>query len=332
MISTDIGKEPDSEWNKRLLDSKLGTIYQTKEYGAYVESRLKSKPIYLKFYTDNGEIVSQLLLFQSFKGRGKLAEFFGRGFVYSAVAKTSSLLPKYTNWIFGPVIFNTTYNYEISESLGNLLISRKGKFSGSLHPLNSDFDFPQKFNLQKRNTATFVIDLNQNLEQIFNNTDKKSVQKNIKRSQERGVTVTQISSKEDLILYHELLNKHRSENKLVSYSLEDVIEGYELVKSIGQIGFLAWYEKIPVGGVFISTFNKYINEWGIARSMIDTEKKLSSLDLLRWKIIEWGKQNNCRYYDLSGVKPSNRSPKEEDLFRNKAKWGGKLINYTLFSN
>lgn len=332
MISVEIEKNPDHNWNKRLLGSQYGTVYQTQEYGLYLKSQLKFNPVFLKFYTSKGGLVGQLLIFKSFAGRRKIAKFFGRGFVYSTITKASVLFPKYINWYFGPVIFDTSYQKEISESLGNLLISWKSKLQGTPHPLDTNFNFAQKFNFKNNGASTIIIDLNESINEIFNNTDKNSVQKNIKRSQERGVTITQISSKEELKLYYELLNKHRTENKLVSYSLEDVIKGYEIVKPVGQIGFLAWHEKIAVGGIFISTFNKYINEWGIARSMIDTEKKLSSLDLLRWKIIEWGKQNDCKYYDLSGVKSGNRSPKEESLFKNKAKWGGKLIEYSSFSN
>lgn len=332
MISIEIDEEPDPKWNDRLLGSQFGTIYQTKEHGAYVKSRLKSKPVYLKFYTNNGEIVSQLLLYQSFKGRGKLAKYFGRGFVYSAFARASFLMPKYVNWIFGPVIFNNSYQNEVSDSLGNLLTEWKVEFQGTSHPLNIDFNFSQKFNFQKRDAGTFLIDLNQSADDIINKTDKKSVKKNIERAQERKVTITEISSKEDLIRYHELLNRHRLEGGLSSYSLEDVIEGYEKLKPVGQTGFLAWHDKIPIGGILLSSFNNYINEWGIARSKTDTEKKLYSLDLLRWKIIEWGVRNKCRYYDLSGIKPENRSPKEEALYINKAKWGGKLITYSNFSN
>ena len=322
---------PDSEWNKRLENSSLGTIYQTKEYGLYFNTQYKSKPIFLKFYSAKGELVGQIVVFQSFLGRRKLAKLFGRGFIYSAVAKTSGVLPKYTNWFFGPIIFDTSYQNEISESFANLLASWKSKFYGSTHPLNGDFNFPHNYNIKKENAATFIIDLSKSLESIFYATDKKSVQKNIKRSEERGVSVTQISSRKDIIIYHELLNKHRLDKNLVSYSLDDVIQGYELLHPMGQTGFLAWYNEIPIGGIFISSFNNYINEWGIARSQIDTEKKLYSLDLLRWKVIEWGIQNKCKYYDLSGVKSTHRSEKDEALFRNKAKWGGKLVNYGTFS-
>ena len=37
MITIEYLSEPDLNWNKRLLDSKYGTIYQTKEITQYFE-------------------------------------------------------------------------------------------------------------------------------------------------------------------------------------------------------------------------------------------------------------------------------------------------------
>lgn len=332
MISVEVSKEPDSNWNKQLLGSKYGTVYQTVEYAQYVESRIKSTPNYIKFMTPSGDIVGQLLVFQSFKGNRKLKKYVGNGFLYSVSSKISSILPKYSYWNFGPVISNSDLTEEIFDTLGNVLASWKGKFVGSVHPLNSDFNFPTKFNFQRQNNGTFLINLSQNLNEILDATDKKSVKKNIERSEERNVHVTEISSKGDLAIYHELLNTHRQYNQLDSYNMDDILEGHQTLSSVGQKGFLAWLDNVPIGGIFFSSFNKYINEWGIARSKMDTERKLYSIDLLRWKIIEWGKKNNCSYYDLSGIKTENRDSKEEGIFRNKEKWGGKLVVYPSFSN
>jgi len=110
MISIDVVEKPDPQWNERLKNSPDGTIYQTKEYGSYLQSRLKAKPIYLKFY-EKDEIVSQLLIFQTHKGSKKISKWFGRGLIYSFAVR-SSLLPKYIFWIFGPVIFNKHYQKE----------------------------------------------------------------------------------------------------------------------------------------------------------------------------------------------------------------------------
>ena len=55
MITLEFSCEPDSKWNQRLLDSKLGYMQQTKEYG-YSKSNVGASPLFLKFITSNGEI------------------------------------------------------------------------------------------------------------------------------------------------------------------------------------------------------------------------------------------------------------------------------------
>ena len=330
MVILEIQEKPDSEWNSRLKNSELGTIFHTKEYATYIHSRLKAKPIYLKFY-DSDKIVSQLLAFQTYKGSKKISKWFGRGFIYSFASK-SSLFPKQIFWTFGPIIFNNNFQNEIYDTLGNFLIKEKLNFNGSSHPLQTEYIFPSKFNFIKEQQSTFIINLNQSLGTIFKKTNKHSVQKNIKRSEERGVTITEINSKQDLVIYYQLQKEYRMKNKMTPYLKNDITEGFSLLQPIGYGGFLAWYNKNPVSGISFSFFNGYINESGIARTNIDTEKNLYSQDLLRWKIIEWGIKNNCRYYDLSGVKSNNRSMKEEGIFRNKKKWGGTQYNYWMFKS
>lgn len=332
MISIEVNKEPDSDWNQNLLRSKYATVYQTVEYAAYIQSRMKSTPLYLRFYDKHDKLVGQLLAFQSFKGRGKISKLFGCGFVYSTVAKASSLLPQSLNWNFGPIVFDDVSVNDILDSLGDFLASKNYRFRGSNHPLNANIEFSRKFNFHKQEEGTFIIDLKQDLQVILDSTDKKSVRKNIDRAEERGVTITQIESLDDISTYYHILSQHRIASELIPYSFEDVAEGFKLMKSVGHAGFLAWSDKIPIAGISISSFGGYINELGIARSNLDAEKKLYSLDLLRWKIIEWGKQNNCLFYDLSGVKLNNRSPKDDGIFRNKEKWGGKLVQYSLFKS
>jgi hypothetical protein len=332
MISLTMDDIADPLWNKRLLSSQLGTIYQTKEYAKYLELRLKIKPIFLKFINEKGSIIGQLLLFQSFKGKAKIENSFGRGILSNNISKIAKFLPKHIRWSHGPIIFEKSYENEITERFGNWLKSIKGSFQGYSHPLDSQFDFPSQFNFNNEKTTTFIIDLKEDLESIFKTTDKNSVQKNIKRSEERGVSVTSIKSKQDLLTYYKMQKSYREENKLISYQFDDILKGFNLLSPLGYGGFIAWMDGIPVGSISFSTFNGYINESGIARTKLDATKKLYSQDLLRWKIIEWGKENNCNYYDLSGVKPDSKDPKDEGIYRNKKKWGGKQYDYWFFKN
>ena len=100
---------------------------------------------------------------------------------------------------------------------------------------------------------------------------------------------------------------------------------------IGLSGFMAYENDIPIGGIVVSSFNNYINEWGIARSERDTSAKLYSQDLLKWQIIEWGLEKKFRYYDLSGSNPDSTNAKELGIYRYKQKWGGNLVRYSTIS-
>ena len=145
---------------------------------------------------------------------------------------------------------------------------------------------------------------------ILRKTEKKSVQKNIKRSIERGVIIKEITSLSDVEIYYNLQKQYRNEINLIPYSKENMIKGFKIMQSVGSSGFIAWYNDKPIGAISFSTFNGFIQESGIARTEFDTKNHLYSQDLLKWQIIEWGVNHHCKYYDLAGVKMINRSPKE----------------------
>ena len=59
------------------------------------------------------------------------------------------------------------------------------------------------------------------------------------------------------------------------------------------IGFLSYENETLIGGILVSSFNNYINEWGI--------------------------KNKHFFYDLSGVNPNSTSSKDSGIFRYKEK-------------
>lgn len=325
-----IDEKCPNSWNKNLLYSKLGNIHQTKEYGEFVNFQTKSKPRFLQFFNNKGDLLGQLLIFQSFKGQRKIIKILGPSALLSTLGKASKIFSKYYTWQSGPIIFNENYISDVFKSFGNFLVNEKCYFTGYIPPMSNGYNFPEQFNFNEKIVGTFIIDLNQGFENILKQSDKKSVQKNIKRSIDRGVTISQIDSYKKLRIYHELQKKHRKNNNVLPYRWKDVKKWYELLGPVGDSGFIAWFNEKPVGGILFSSFNGFINESGIARSSIDSEKNLYSQDLLRWKIIEWGIKHNCSYYDLTGVKITNRSQKEEGIFRNKKKWGSDLYKYKVY--
>jgi len=317
MISIDISDKPDSTWNKRLTDSRFGTIFQTIEYANFVDKK-GWKPIYLVFTNNKGEIISQLLLYD-------IPRFNKKGAVRKFLKKIPGSKKTIFRWMYGPVIFNDEFHNDILTSLREYLLSKNCKVIGSEPPvsnlglasLGSPFK-PQKL-------STFLINLSEDMTTLWSKLNKHSARKNIERSKKRGVIVKEMNDK-DLKNYYALLKETKSK---VDWDIEyeSVLSIWENLKPAGFSGFMATLNDIPLGGLLVSSFNNYINEWGVARSELDTSSKLYSQDLLKWKIIEWGISHNFKYYDLTGVNPNSTTEKEAGIFRYKKKWGGKLIEY-----
>ncbi len=214
--------------------------------------------------------------------------------------------------------------------LGRKLLELGGHFTGSIHPLDDQKTTFDDLRIKKYYWGTFIIDLTLDKEKLWLMLDKKSARKNVERAKERGITITKMESSSDLKVYQELLKGTKSMLNLPDLNFADASEEWEYFRNMGQIGFLAWKGEIPLAGISISTFNNYINEWGVARSEYDAENKFYSQDLLKWHIIEWGSENGFNYYDLSGVNPNPKDKKEEGIYLYKKKWGGTFMNYSIY--
>ena len=317
MISIQISEKPDSSWNKRFTNSQLGTIFQTIEYANFVEKK-HWKPIFLSFINQTGDIVGQLLLYET-------PRFRNDGTAKNLLKKLPGSKKIILRWMYGPVVFNDEFRNDILTELREYLLSKKSKVIGSEHPLSNLelASLGSPFKLQK--WSTFLIDLSEDTSSLWAKLDKHSARKNVERSKKRGVIVKEMNDK-DLKNYHTLLKQTKSK---VDWDIEyeSVSSIWKSLKPVGFSGFMATLNDIPIGGLLVSSFNNYINEWGVARSELDTSSKLYSQDLLKWKIIEWGISHNFKYYDLTGVNPNSTTEKEAGIFRYKKKWGGKLVEY-----
>lgn len=311
-------KECPSDWNKQLLKSRMGNIFNTFEYGQYAKRRLGWQPSFLYIIGKSGEIAAQVVIFEFTSN--KLSKNIPRSF-----GKIVSIISKKIKWIYGPVIFSSEEQQIVDEFL-LFVQSKANRLDGSIHPFFSGSLNLKKIKIEK--WSTFLIDLQQTKDSVVADFDKHSAKKNIERAQERGVQVSEINEN-NISQYHDILNEFRIASGNETFECEDTYDLWKLLGKIGFKGFLATKDGKNIGGITFSFFNGYINEWGIARSSLDTTEKLYSQDLLKWKIIEWGLENKQRFYDLSGFNPNPVSGKEEGILRYKKKWGGKQYDYWL---
>ena len=318
MLTITSNTEPDVNWNKRLFNSGLGTIYQTIERGIFVKT-LNRPTHFLKFLDENQKIVGQLLVDEipRFEQNNSRKKFLGK---IPGIKKTI-----YT-WVSGPVIFEQKYATEIYEVLYQFLKSKKTAIDGWTHPLAPGNPAPFQKYFQIIKWGTHLIDLSKTKEEIYENIDKHSGRKNIERSIKRGVTVEEITEK-SLFEFNELINSMRDEAGREKSDIKNLKRRWKLFKPVGFSGFLAKKDKTPIGGLLFYHVNGHILEAGVARSKIDTKEKLYSQDLIKWKIIEWGLENKMRFFNLNGFNPNPISEKEKGIKRYKEKWGGKPYYY-----
>lgn len=320
MISIEESFEADNAWNQRLLNSKLGQSYQTKEFGLS-KKLFNGQPFFLKFVSSNGAIVGQLLIIL-------YSRLDGKNFVKKSIIKLLQTNQFLARWVYGPIIFDMNYKDEIISKLREFLMLKKFKVWGSDYPLQLSLsELNDDFSISS--WATFIINLKTSKEEIWDNLEKHSARKNIVRSKNRNVHIKQMS-KSDLSVYYELNQQSDKANSEITLSFLE--KQWDILQPIGYTGFIAYQNNIPIGAIRVSSFNGYINEFSIIRTQKDKIDKLYSQDLLKWHIIEWGLKNNLSYYDLSGVNPNPNNSKEQGIFRYKQKWGGKLTKYNILTN
>ena len=323
MVSIVESSQSDSNWNNRLINSNYATIYQTKEI-AIIYSKQNLIPKYITFLNNNGKIIAQLLAFESIRFEKK--KFLSKFLVNFPNIKKSS----YT-WSYGPIIFDTKYSTEIFVQLGKFLKEKNCKVSGVTHPFLQNDVYKIGNNFTLKPWSTFIVDLSKSKNELYKNIRKNSGRKNIERSIERGVIVEQINDT-SLHDYYQLKNETIDESGIgIKVSFSDLQERWNLLKPLGYSGFISKYNDKVIGGLFFSYMNNHIIEGGLLRSKYDTDKKLYSQDLIKWKIIEWGLTYKMNYYNLAGFNPTPLNQKEQGILKYKQKWGGIKQNYMIIN-
>lgn len=320
MISIEIKEESDEQWNDRLFESNLATIYQTKEWGSLLND-IGRKPLFAKFIDNKGNIVGQNLI-------PIISNLDKKGLIGKFLKKTFSKHFSIYNWSYGPIVFRNDLYQDIMNSLIVFLKSQKCKVSGIGHPLlSNDISFLDN-KMKKTEWITYLIDLNYPIDELYNAIEKHSGRKNIERSIKRGVEIEEITLK-SLSDYVNLMNIGKDEKEKLD--LERMRKVWTTLKPLGYSGFLARKDNVPIGGLMFSYLNGQIIEAGVVRSEIDRKNNLYSQDLIKWKIIEWGVKNKMKYYNLAGANPNPKSSKEEGILRYKKKWGGKKYTYWILN-
>lgn len=326
MISVEVEDSADSNWNQRLLDSNFGTTAQIKEVSNQFLDRDET-PHYLKFVNSKGNVVGQLLLseskrFKENKEKSFLKKIIGK----SNLVKFTKIKSNIYKWSYGPIVFDNDDCSEIYVALKNFLLkSSNHQIIGWQHPFVTNGINILKNDFEIIPWSTFIIDLTKTKDELFSNIEKNSGQKNIRRAIQRGIDIEEITQN-NLYEYFILLNESK-ETSVTDSDYEQFEKNWNLLKPYGRGGFIARKNSKIISGLSFSAISGHIIEGGVARSSTDKSSVLYSQDLIKWKIIEWGVENNMNWYNLAGFNPNPSNSKEEGILRFKKKWGGKRFDY-----
>jgi len=332
-------------WNNNLKQSQNATFFQTYEYlnSTANQRDIPDYPIFIEIYDDKNNIKGQLglVIFSSAKA-------------YSSSTMEKSLnliskLGKRASWVGGPVIHETDMNLrinilkEIMKALDSI-IEKNNVIVVTGYTSPQDFLIDENYlkefssnNYRIENFFTFVTDLDQNLDEIWNGIHKSTL-RDVKRAQRKKIIIKELTEYEQLDDYFLLSEKWKKTKGIEIKQSENFKEYFwKSIKSEIEKVFLAYEEGELVASHRLGCFNKIV----YSHKLTNSYSKPTSLGgpLLTWNAIEWAKKSGLKIYDFSGGEspPDNEKDKKryfeqwDSLLTYKRKWGGKEIPYYHFT-
>ncbi|MBI2445147.1 peptidoglycan bridge formation glycyltransferase FemA/FemB family protein [Candidatus Micrarchaeota archaeon] len=325
-IHTNAATEAPQGWDD-FLKAHQGTIYQSAAYAGYVRA-IGMKPRFIRCEKD-GQTAAQLMVVESSRPFQLLYDQPLSGITLPLARKVFGE----DRFTYGPTYADPAAARATVEDAIRRAQKTHARLSGSHSPMQPESGAVfENTGLHAKPWATFLIDLTQPLETLWQNVDK-AARKLVNRTREDGVVVREAESREDLNQYLNLLNEGRRKNRLLQYAAKgnDAFFDFFVKKGYGRI-LLAEKDGRVLAGLGITCFNGYVNEWGAGQSQYAIDNKIYASDLIRWHIVEWGQKNGCSQYDQNGVNPDPQTDKEKGIFRFKEKWGGQLKQYATYSS
>jgi len=327
-ISSDV---QEKDWNKSLEKNEKSYAHQTANFIRIFKEAYSSEPIFIKVQDSKGNIAAQLAasLHKKFvwSATGELLRRFGLKFNLNSTI----------SWRYGPVIHDDSNKDIILElilkEINRYALKKKVDmiYGTSTHSLTSTPKLIYKnngFTLKK--WATKIIDLQQNIDDLYNSYDK-ILRYDIRKSEKNNFVFEVKNDLKTIKEYVRLKIKFRKETGLPVKINEGFPEERfnELHKNNYEKLFTVKYEGKIIGGMFTTLFNGKLHQNSVTASI---RRDLLPGIFLTWNAIKWGNSQGYRKFDMGGFNPDPNSGKEKSIAFFKLKWGGEYTEYYFFAN
>jgi hypothetical protein len=317
-------------WNSRVDADPHGAVFQTVPWAGYQAAYLGDTPHFLTV-SDGAEVIGELLVLETLRGQESVLAG-GRRWLRRVVTP----LLKTLQWRQGPVVTQPERRAEVLRmclDATEMLAGQRGVtgIEEASIPIGcEDMRLAAVFAeyaYRAEPRATIVVDVSQPVEQLWEGL-RSEARTRVRKAQKQGVTVRRLDGAEDLCRFHELVTAWRQAAGFPPYA---AARYEQMVRHLGShcAIFLAEHEGASAAGAGIL----HLGDRGYVFTPVQSlaVRDLGAGDLLHWELLRWSHERGLTTLDLAGVAPEPRSEKERGIRRFKEKWGGRLVEYTLFS-
>ncbi len=184
----------------------------------------------------------------------------------------------------------------------------------------NNFQFVRK-QIQPR--ATFFLDLTQSLEDILAGCESKT-RYNIRLSGRKEVIIREETSPEGAQKFYNIYETTADRDAFIIHKDQYYKRVIELMAGKGMVKlFLAYYDHIPIAGVYVFAFGHKV--WYMYGASSNKYRNVMPNQALHWHIIQWAKKEGYTTYDLWGIPahPHKDHPLY-GVYRFKKGFGGEL--------
>jgi lipid II:glycine glycyltransferase (peptidoglycan interpeptide bridge formation enzyme) len=324
-------KEVHSEcpqWDNILLKHSNASLFlQSKFWGSFLALCDLAIPIYLIAEINGDAVASMLVLDKNILRRKK------------SFIKKIPYISRRVVIQQGPVIFDSENYLQILEALLDWINKyQKNNNIGEVifDSYSPSMNLPGVNSLMVRHGykvkpwATFYVDLSSSPEEVLSRIEH-SARKGIKKASRYGVSIRKLDTWLDFEHFYLLPYMAVKNSPLEIYY--DHKKLWESESSSKYYSFFVCEDShgnlLGMLGVFI--FFGVATEIASAVMPIAIKNKIPVQDIMHWDLMIFSKEKGCHTFDLAGVSPNPSSVKEANILRFKKKWGGRYIEYNMFS-
>jgi hypothetical protein len=319
----------ENEWNSHLSKNSASTIYQTFNWQRLYNEVFGSKPVFITITNKSGTVVGQLACLihdkMLWEDTNPLFKKIGN------ILKLGNSLW----WYHGPIIHDDDNRDEIL----SLILSSVDKIAkdnqvvnirGISSPLTDQFPTKifQKHGYNSEQRLTFIIDLNQNIDDLYNSL-KKDPRYYIRKSEKQGFEFEIANDTEGLEKFQNLkIEAKKREGKKSFRNSKFYEKHWEIMQNNGCEKWLLARDDGEIKGTILTLFfNGNVIQHALANS---PEKELVGT-FLTWNTIKWAQKMKFSTFDFAGVDPSPKTEKEKGIYFYAAKFGGKEVDFFSYT-